>query len=299
MTKVALIIIYNHQYNKNIEILEDLYKNRFTNIFHLVPFYTGVKDNVIPVYENSFFFQGYISQGLSTYFNNKYEHYFFIGDDLLLNPLIDQNNYKFFFNITNKSSFLPNYKPLHELTHFWGNNVLAYNYNLKNDGLEIDKFLPDYNKAISLFKKKNITIKPLNYEHTYRKPSVRLSLKSIIRNLKYLYNKNYKKLELSYPIIGGYSDIVIVDSYAIKNFSLYSGVFAATNLHVELAIPTSLVLSSKKVVTESNLKLKGKVLWHKEGFKTLKKYNNNLNNLLSDFPEKHLYIHPIKLSKWT
>ena len=48
MNRVALIIIYNHQYNKNIDILERIYNGRFSNIYHLVPFYNGEKQNVIP-----------------------------------------------------------------------------------------------------------------------------------------------------------------------------------------------------------------------------------------------------------
>jgi hypothetical protein len=40
---VALVIIYNHRYDKNIDILESIYANRFSNIFHIVPFYDGDK----------------------------------------------------------------------------------------------------------------------------------------------------------------------------------------------------------------------------------------------------------------
>jgi hypothetical protein len=56
--EVALIVIYNHQYNKNIDVVETIYTKRFTHIFHLVPFYTSNKPNVISVYENSFYSEG-------------------------------------------------------------------------------------------------------------------------------------------------------------------------------------------------------------------------------------------------
>jgi hypothetical protein len=105
MSNVALIIVYNHQYNANIDILENMYSKRFRNIFHLVPFYRGDKHNVISVYENSFYFQGYVSQAFKVFFSSNFEHYFFIGDDLILNPLINQENYKFFFKLKKDSSF--------------------------------------------------------------------------------------------------------------------------------------------------------------------------------------------------
>jgi len=103
---VALIIIYNHQYNKNIEILEQIYKGRFSNIYHLVPFYNGEKPNVIPVYENSYYFQGYVAQGFKSYFRKDYAHYFFIADDLILNPIIDETNYTSYLNLNSNSCFL-------------------------------------------------------------------------------------------------------------------------------------------------------------------------------------------------
>ena len=54
MGSVALVVIYNHRYDGNISIVEDLYRERFREIFHLVPFYDGDRPNVIPVYESSF-----------------------------------------------------------------------------------------------------------------------------------------------------------------------------------------------------------------------------------------------------
>lgn len=40
---VALIVVYNHRYDRNIEVVERIYAGRFSNIFHLVPFYDGTK----------------------------------------------------------------------------------------------------------------------------------------------------------------------------------------------------------------------------------------------------------------
>ena len=70
---IALIIIYNHRYDSNVSILEGIYKERFSDIFHLMPFYDGDKPNVIPVYENSRYFQGYIAQGFRNFFNESFD----------------------------------------------------------------------------------------------------------------------------------------------------------------------------------------------------------------------------------
>lgn len=300
--KVALIVIYNHQYNSNIERIEELYKEKFKHIFHLVPFYQGNKKNVIPVYENSLYFQGYVAQGLKQYYNEEFEHYFFIGDDLILNPEINQSNYKKHLKLNNKTSFIPNLLLLHKLD-FWGNIILAYNYKINIHAVEAQMRLPSYSEAKLKFDNFNLELKNLSFENLYRKPKQELKFRSLKINFEYYLRKYKDKLfrkvySLPYPLVGSYSDIFVVSASSIKDFCHYSGVFSATNLHVEIAIPTALVLSSKEIVTENDLILQGRALWTKEDLKFLDKYNFDLNQLLTDFPKNHLYIHPVKLSKW-
>ncbi len=74
--------------------------------------------------------------------------------------------------------------------------------------------------------------------------------------------------------------------------------FSATNLFVEIALPTSLVLSAKEIVSEKDLKLQGKALWWETKDQELDKYDHSLKQLLDQFPINYLYLHPIKLSKW-
>lgn len=61
-TKVALLVVYNHRYDKNIARMRELYAKRFSHIYHIMPFYDGQKQDVIPVYESSYCFSGYLSQ---------------------------------------------------------------------------------------------------------------------------------------------------------------------------------------------------------------------------------------------
>lgn len=60
--KIALLVLYNHRYDKNIPRIEKLYEGKFSHIFHLMPFYDGDHPNVFPVYESSYYFQSYIAQ---------------------------------------------------------------------------------------------------------------------------------------------------------------------------------------------------------------------------------------------
>ena len=296
---VALIIIYNHKYEKNIEILEDIYKNKFSNIYHLMPFYSGDKANVIPVYESSYYFQGYIAQGLKFFYNETYEHYFFVADDMILNPIINENNYSYFFNIDNSTSFIQSLSSLPAGN--WQHNRKAITYNPYSSGVEIKNEIPEADATQKIVENLRINNKKFIFRNTYffnRDYSIRNCINQVIN---YLFDRkilatNLNKLK--YPLILSYSDFFIVSSKSIKKFAHYSGVFAATNLWVELAIPTALALSAEKIATEDKALLKGKALWGEDVQKELHKYNFNLKKLINEFPKGYIFLHPIKLSMW-
>ncbi|HEX8332272.1 MAG TPA: hypothetical protein VF622_06595, partial [Segetibacter sp.] len=163
-SKVLLVIIFNHKYDKNIPILEKIYQSRFSNIVYIVPFYTGDRKDVIPVYESSFYFQGYISQALKEFYNTRFEHYIFIGDDLILNPVINQTNYKKHLKLGNHTSFIPNFVPLHNCWP-WLRIREAYEYNPNKSGVEATNELPTYEEALNAFKKFNLKIQPVPYSY--------------------------------------------------------------------------------------------------------------------------------------
>lgn len=308
MNKVALIIIYNHQYNKNIDILERIYKDKFKNIYHLVPFYKGQKQNVIAVYECSFYFQGYVAQGLKSYFSEEYTHYFFISDDLILNPIINENNYCQHLNLNENRCFLPSISSLHNAGE-WEILEQVYRWHLYQPGTEASNQVMSYELAAQKFEKYNLKINPILSTQIFRYPSkikdwiLPFRRGNFLNHISFIIDaiKNklrIKKYFLSYPLVGSYSDLFVINQKTIKEFSHYCGVFASTNLHVEVGLPTALVLTADEIVTENNLELQGKALWREERITGIEKYNYSLKNLLLEFPKKQLYIHPIKLSQW-
>lgn len=330
---VALIIIFNHRYDENIYLLEKMYEKRFSNIFFLVPFYNGDRHNVIPVYENSFYFQGYISQGFDSYYDKKFIHYFFIADDMILNPAINENNYSEQFNLSHDSSFIPEIFTVDNITNdktlyvtpqrsiknkilnkknqdykkfIWDRTVDAIKFDIKQSGIEISKEIPSYKEAEELLSQHGIRIKPLQYVDVYGDFPSPNTFTKIKKGIKYLIQQKIlkKKFNINYPLVASYSDLIIVSSTTIKKFIHYCGVFAATELFVEYAIPTALLLSCKKVITEPSILKRGVVYWlpsneDKERYQQeMRKYDFNLETLLKDFPTDKLYLHPIKLSKW-
>lgn len=297
-TDIALIVIYNHKYDKNIEIIERIYRDRFSAIFHLVPFYSGAKPNVIPVYENSYYFQGYVAQGYR-HFKGDYRHYFFIADDMLLNPSINEDNYAEIFGLDETSGFLPQLDAMP--AGRWRHNRRAVTFDPYRPGVEIKHEIPSPDAAKVVIDALNVRNEPYSFKDTYFWDR-NLNVGNLIRQaICYAYDivvlgADYRRP--TYPFVRSYSDIFIVSAINAPVFVRYCGAFAATDLWVELAIPTALALSGEKIRVEAQLNLQGRPLWTREDYKLLDGFEYKLKNLLDRFPPGYIYLHPIKLSKW-
>jgi hypothetical protein len=305
--KVALIIIFNHKFEKNIDILERIYAGRFSDVYYLMPFYKGNKKNVIGVYENSFFFQGYVTQAFHQFFKSDYDYYYFISDDLILHPGINESNFTEIFHLKGRESFIPEIRELHKQTIYWRWTKEAYEYKIKRKGTDASSELPTVVEAMEKFKIHNLSFKGLKFRQVYK-----LKINKFIYErfsqfiplhiwIKYLLNYLIHgcTFQLNYPVCGSYADTFAIPSYAIKDFCHYCGVFAATELFAELAIPTAMVLTCNKIVTENELEWKGKVIWNRNEIESFMLPFKNSEEFLQQFPEKCLYIHPVKLSKWS
>ena len=314
MNDVALLILFNHNYEKNIERLEHIYKNRFSNIYFIMPFYQGSRENVLAVYENSFYFQGYIAQALNRLKDKGFKHYIFIGDDLILNPAINELNYKESFSIGEQDAFIPDFfalndlaetKPTRPFAPYWNNQNSAINFNAKQKGIEVAKYLPSYKDAETLLKRHGLNFTAEMPRQMFIPKPLFKRRESTIHNLKrlkvFIWNFKYVIFppKISQPLVASYSDIFILPGAYKDKFMLYSGIFAALRLFVEIAIPTSLAYSVPSIVTEKDLEAKGHTYWNLKDFNDLEsRYESSLKTLFEKFPDKCLYIHPVKLSRW-
>src|SRR5205085_8792917 len=128
-------------------------------------------------------------QGFRRYFNEDYEHYFFVADDMVLNPLINENNYQEFFQLSKDTSFLPEiftldnfnndetllfspyysfmsrlaFKKRKPAKYVWWRISQALKYDPKAEGVEAMKEIPTYEEALALLKKHGMEVKPLQY----------------------------------------------------------------------------------------------------------------------------------------
>ncbi len=315
--KVALIIIYNHhQHADNIPLLEKMYRARFPDIYHLVPVMRGfapsadlLGGNVIPVRGKSFHFHGYMAQGLRHYFREEYTHYIFIHDDLVLNPGINEDNFRDYLKLEREdTAFLSNFYVLHQRLE-WIYTPDAYAYEGRVEPL------PAYDEALEKFSAHGLNIKPLSFNWSllfrghYVPPAGSFLqkmvsplrwLKVVLRRLQRLLTWSPNKRKLAYPLVGGFSDMVVVPAASITDFCRYCEAFVAPKLFVLIAVPTALALSCRKVNTHDDIRMRGLHYWPGKTWGAVRsRYDAmGLNSLLENFPDECLFIHPVKLSQW-
>ena len=282
----ALVFVYNHCHPDNVTLLEKIYKDRFSNIYHLIPFYESKRHpNVIPVYDNSFYYQGFLAQGFNNYYSEDYSHYIFIADDFMLNPRLNESNFTTWFGLEDKPKdrcFFP--------TRF--NNIgsfvkessrtapWAYNYRAQIPGLQGQKLLPSFSEALryfqakgldtGLFKEESKEQKSYYYNkhsYSYNYDTYHQAIQKFNRPPRLLKNhflkampsplfilwklfkvrNMFKPYTMGYPFAVGFSDILVIPAKHIKSFTKYLGVFAAANLYVDISISTAMILLNSPV----------------------------------------------------
>ena len=294
--KIALLIIYNHRYDKNIPKLDQLYAGKFTHVFHVVPFYDGDKGNVLTVYDNSYYFESYIAQAYQKIKERGFTHYFFVADDMILNPAINENNFFEYTGIGQDCSWIKDLRDYKTHPH----HVPLF-IPIAQKGIEVNKYLPSREEACNVLDRYGLSYFPTkgygiaDVFHRIKQKALR----SMLNAFKYVF---CGVRESSYPAIWGYSDVLLVPAKSMEKFALYCGAFGGLNVFVENATPLALLLASDNVMLGKDIKLKVVSQLYGLGEKGLQEFENkyafSLQTLLFDFPKEWFLCHPIKLSKW-
>lgn len=295
----VLVIVYNHRYDANIPVLDALYGPRFDRIIHLVPFHPGEPGHVVPVYGHSHEFQGFVAQGLHAFHDeaDPHAHYLFVADDLLLNPAIHAHNYCEHLALHASSGFLPGIIELHRWPTWWRRLAEAVRFDPAMPGVEALRELPSVAEALERFALHGLASGPVP-ANTVLGPMPNGTTMARLRWLKQRLTAPRQGYPLRYPLVGSYADLFVVPGARMQRFAQLCGVFAATRLFAELAIPTAMVLAVDHISTERDTARKGGALWTAAELARLDAYGHDLDALLARFPDDLLYLHPVKLSRW-
>ena len=315
MKKICLLILFNHRFDKNIPLLDEMYRERFSYIRYIVPFYDGPREDVISVYGRSIFFQTYIAQAYNVLKKEGFDYFYIIADDMIINPQINETNIEQFFELESGESWIPHLRTIREQPYFWIGTLSAYMYKPDQKYVEIKGELPTVPVALNKFKQQGLenSMELSRYdvfkEFTLNIDSLANKARLLLRVLSKIRSPFKKTANLNYPLAASYSDTLLVSGETMPKFAHYCGVFGATSLFVEVAIPTALILASdKKIKTEKNIIHKGRSYWKTSDnvfcenkqylWDNLETEFKSLDDMIKNFPVDAIYMHPVKLSKW-
>lgn len=291
--KICLVIIFNHRYDQNLEKLREIYGDRFECIRFLMPFYDGKDNDVIPVYECSYQFQGFLIQAYDKLMGTGADYFFFLADDMILNPKVSQDNLIENLNLCEKEVFLYDFVPVNSKDRFHWQHSKYSSRPFLHRATQWKGSIPDRDDAMGLFKRFFEMEYPDSYGNDFFGDASQKDRDDFIE-------RNGGSLVVPYPLARGYSDVFMLSKNVFFDIARTCGVFSAMNLFVEIAIPTAIVLNveREKTVSIGQTKYTGQAFWEENIEKFENEFELSFGKLMDGWKEEWLFVHPVKLSKW-
>ena len=296
MSNICLSFVFNNQFDSNIVKLNKIYNNRFSTIRYLSPFSMLNDNQVIPIYETSLHFQGYFAQAYSKLPKNC-EYYVFCGDDLVLNPKLNENNLIDEFKC-HEAAYIKYLNPVWEHSFAWHKLEDCLHFPCQDNQIPTYDYLPKREELLEIYKRHGFEYRNIGFQNLSGVYDKTITLERIMACIHYLL-KNGIKRYIHFPLIEGYSDLIIIPQKNLKLFCHLCGIFAAMNLWVDAAVATAMVLSCDDIILEKDLDLHGKEYWNPDEVeKVISKAEKKIDQLNLLFSNDMSYIHPIKLSRF-
>jgi hypothetical protein len=296
---LCLVHVFNHRYEANLDKLDAIYSQRFSRRRAVMPFYSGGRPDVAAVHESSFCFQGYLAQAFPHYASDDVSHYVFLADDMVLHPSLNEDNLAAELGLTPRAGYLKSLTGVGNQPLEWPHLRRALDPFLHRNGVEWAGLLPSADEAAGRLEAQGIDVG----EHTWADVR-RLLRRRRLRDphtewaLRYVAAGRGRRRP-PYPLVIGYSDLVVVPAVSIDAFVRVCGVLAAMGVFVEAAIPTAMLLTTSEVRTEAEIRWKGREIWSAaEEAALVTEHGASFRRLADSFPSDQLYVHPVKLSKW-
>ncbi|HEY2586269.1 MAG TPA: hypothetical protein VGI81_10945 [Tepidisphaeraceae bacterium] len=306
-SRVRLVFVFNHKYDRNIPKLEAIYGGRFSDIRYLVPFYRGDHPDVIPIFESSAQFQGYFAQAARSIIEPGISHYIFCADDLLLNPALDENNVIERFGLTEGAAYIDYLMALSDVPFEWPHLLPALDVWRYENCVMWKAEIPSAEEARARIARHGIHLGNFGWKNLFGWNGRYNRGRGYLRHLKYLVRRK-GNVPPPYPMLQSYADLIIVPGESIEEFCRLCGVFATMRLWVEIAAPTALALTCDTIITRIQHRPvdvieqtghRGLAIWAPERVMEIaERANHQVDRVFPVIGENYLYLHPVKLSRW-
>jgi hypothetical protein len=299
VSRVCLVIVFNHRFEANLDKLDQIYGERFPDRVHVMPFYEGDRTDVIPVLESSFCFQGYLAQAFPQFAADDVTHYVFAADDLMLHPSLNSENIVAELGLDTETAYIKSLTGIGNQPLLWPHLRRGLTPFLERNGVDWQPLLPSETEAFERLSEHGVELGAHHWRDLRdARGRIRLRRRPTRWAISYLAGGRGKRIP-PYPLAVAYSDFFVLPAGSAEPFMRYSGVLAAMGVFVEVAIPTALLLTAPHVRTEADTHWRGKEVWTRTAdADILAEHDASFPRLLQGFAADQLYLHPVKLSKW-
>ena len=196
----------------------------------------------------------------------------------------------------NRSDYIKYLNPIWEHSFAWHKFAECLSFPDEKNPIPTQQFLPQREELLEIYRTHGLEYRNLGLHNFWGIHDKTLSLERITSGLKFIFRHGLRRY-VHFPLIEGYSDLIVIPKENLKLFCHLCGIFAAMNLWVDAAIATSIVLSCENITQERDHGLKGKEFWDPiDANKAISKAEGKIENISDLFSEDISYIHPIKLS---
>ena len=274
--------------------------------------------DVISVHHGSYLFQGFFGEARHVLAELACDAYVIVGDDLILNVNLDENNIHTKMNLRESHAYIKNLASLYDSPISLSRNRTTYRAFFP-DGFQWENALPSSRDAFVRSGKYPISHKPLGLRN-FPLPWTRAGLSSLATALSWFLCRDHARRlffhtckAVPYPAFYSYSDFLIIPGKEWEPFAKYCEATTAMQMFVEAAIPLAMVLACTRVETEfeygekhdalsprRRMRMRGVELpWQGAARQRFEEsFSMDFDKLVDGFDSETLYYHPVKLSRW-
>jgi len=149
--KICLLVVFNHRFDANIGFLLDYYSSRFSRLIFLLPFADDLEkkhNDVISVHYSSYLFQGFFGEASERIGSMACNGYVVVGDDLLLNPVLNEANLHDRIGISATEAYTKSLRSLYDAPLAWSRGRTTYRARFP-DSLDFTRLFPSAEDAFA------------------------------------------------------------------------------------------------------------------------------------------------------
>lgn len=312
---IAIVWIFNYDMPDNIKKLKAIYSKKFSNMWFALPHCEfNYEEHIFPYNSHSYYFENAFYKFSEIQLPENIKTIIFIGDDVLLNPSINENNILKKLNLNDDEAFVQNAFPY--------SNYMLYSGITKGNfpSRDISRTIYTLNQKIELFSKMD---DENNSHNKFLQLFSGFSIQSLVDD-KAIQNFINKKMNIDNMLNCSncmsdkfktlltvcISDFLIVPRISLNKFGKYAKIYGENKIFVEYATLPCLLhaIEPKKIKSFCTQPIFFRFFAENfinqynqfDPYKYFSKciHNIDIKDVLSKFPKDLFGIHQVKLSKY-